>query len=152
MSESFPAPGEKHELELGSQLSPRFNEDGLIPAIVTDAATGDVVMFAWMNRESLARTIECGEAVYWSRSRKEIWHKGATSGNTQKIIEMRIDCDQDALWLKVEVKGHGASCHNGYASCFYREIPTGEKREKGKLVFKQEPVFNPDEVYNTKSI
>ncbi len=149
MSEIFAPQEDKREVELGKQLAPRFNEDGLIPAIVTDAASGEVVMFAWMNRESLARTIECGEAVYWSRSRKEIWHKGATSGNTQKIIEMRIDCDQDALWLKVEVSGHGASCHNGYASCFYREIPTGEMRgkEKGELVFKQEPVFNPDEVY-----
>jgi phosphoribosyl-AMP cyclohydrolase len=147
MSDFFAPRGDKSEVELGTELAPHFNEDGLIPAIVTDAGSGDVVMFAWMNRESLTKTIECGEAVYWSRSRKELWHKGATSGNTQKIVELRIDCDQDVLWLKVEVSGHGASCHNGYPSCFYRQIPVGAERGEGKLVFKEEPVFDPDKVY-----
>lgn len=148
MSDGFAERGDRKEVELGSHLAPKFTEDGLIPAIVTDAASGDVVMFAWMNRESLARTIELGEAVYWSRSRQELWHKGATSGNVQRVVEMRIDCDQDALWLKVEVQGHGASCHNGYPSCFYRAVPTGPDRGDGGLIFKQETVFDPEQVYN----
>ncbi|MEO0454492.1 MAG: phosphoribosyl-AMP cyclohydrolase [Verrucomicrobiota bacterium] len=137
---------DKEKVELGSQLCPKFDDQGLIPAIVTDADSGEVIMFAWMNEESLSRSIEIGEAVFWSRSRKELWHKGATSGNVQTIIEMRIDCDQDALWLKVKVGGHGASCHNGYHGCFYREIPTGENRFDD-LKTHGEPVFNPKDVY-----
>lgn len=116
----FPAPGDKHALEQGTRLTPRFNDQGLIPAVATDARTGDVVMLAWMNAAALSLTITTGEAHYWSRSRQELWHKGATSGHTQKVIEMRIDCDQDTIWIVVEQKG--AACHTGEQSCFYRRV------------------------------
>lgn len=120
----FPAPGSKAELEEGSVLSPRFGADGLITCVTTDFATGEILMVAHMNAEALARTIETGEAWYWSRSRGELWHKGATSGQIQTVREMRVDCDQDALLLKVEVAGDGGCCHTGRRSCFYRRIDT----------------------------
>ncbi|MFL4990150.1 MAG: phosphoribosyl-AMP cyclohydrolase [Microvirga sp.] len=123
-SNSFPAPGSKAELEEGTVLSPRFGADGLITCITTDFATGDILMVAHMNAESLARTIETGEAWYWSRSRGELWHKGATSGQIQTVKEMRVDCDQDALLLKVQVAGDGGCCHTGRRSCFYRKVET----------------------------
>ncbi len=109
-------------IEEGSALAPQFNEDGLMPAIATDAANGVVLMLAWMNAEALNRTIETGEAWYWSRSRQCLWHKGATSGQVQRVEELRVDCDQDAVWLKVHVGGDGGSCHTGRTSCFYRRI------------------------------
>jgi phosphoribosyl-AMP cyclohydrolase len=123
-SNSFPASGSKAELEEGTVLSPRFGADGLITCITTDFATGDILMVAHMNAESLARTIETGEAWYWSRSRGELWHKGATSGQIQTVKEMRVDCDQDALLLKVQVAGDGGCCHTGRRSCFYRKVET----------------------------
>ena len=129
-SNPFPPPGSKTELEEGSILSPRFGADGLVTCIATDAATGEILMVAHMNAEALAKTLETGEAWYWSRSRGELWHKGATSGQVQTVLEMRIDCDQDALLLKVKVAGDGGCCHTGRRSCFYRkvELSNGEPR------------------------
>ena len=124
ISKSFPAPGSKAEPEEGAVLSPRFGADGLITCVTTDLATGEILMVAHMNAEALARTIETGEAWYWSRSRGELWHKGATSGQIQTVKEMRVDCDQDALLLKVQVAGDGGCCHTGRRSCFYRKVET----------------------------
>jgi phosphoribosyl-AMP cyclohydrolase len=123
-SHSFPAPGPKAELEEGTVLSPRFGADGLITCITTDAVTGEILMVAHMNAEALARTLETGEAWYWSRSRGELWHKGATSGQIQTVLEARVDCDQDAVLLKVKVAGDGGCCHTGRRSCFYRKVET----------------------------
>jgi phosphoribosyl-AMP cyclohydrolase len=123
-SNSFPAPASKAELEEGTVLSPRFGADGLITCVTTDFATGEILMVAHVNAEALARTIETGEAWYWSRSRGELWHKGATSGQIQTVREMRVDCDQDALLLKVQVAGDGGCCHTGRRSCFYRKVET----------------------------
>jgi phosphoribosyl-AMP cyclohydrolase len=130
VSNPFPLPGSKTELEEGNTLSPRFGADGLVTCITTDAATGEILMVAHMNAEALARTLETGEAWYWSRSRGELWHKGATSGQVQTVLEMRVDCDQDALLLKVKVAGDGGCCHTGRRSCFYRkvELSNGEPR------------------------
>jgi phosphoribosyl-AMP cyclohydrolase len=116
---------DKHALEHGADLAPRFDENGLIAAIATHAETGEVLMFAWMNAEALALTIATGEAHYWSRSRRELWHKGATSGQIQRIVEARIDCDQDCVWVKVLPQGDGGACHTGARSCFYRVIVDG---------------------------
>jgi phosphoribosyl-AMP cyclohydrolase len=115
----------KTESEEGAVFAPRFDADGLLPVVTTSAATGEVLMFAYMNAEALARTIETSEAHYWSRSRGRLWRKGEESGNTQRVVEMRIDCDQDAIWLKVEQQGKDAACHTGRKSCFYRAIPLG---------------------------
>lgn len=112
------------ELETTTEFRPRFGADGLIPAIVTDAGSGEVVMFAWMNREALDRTIASGNAHYWSRSRKALWLKGETSGNVQSVKELRVDCDQDVVWLAVETAGDGVNCHTGARSCFYRRVDT----------------------------
>lgn len=137
------------QVEEGNNLAPKFDENGLIAAVTTDAKTGDVLMLGYMNAEALAKTIETGEAHYWSRSRKVLWHKGATSGLVQKVVDLRIDDDQDAVWLKVEVAGSGASCHVGYMSCFYRSIPTGEKPTPDLELEYQEAskTFDPSEVY-----
>lgn len=116
----------KEEIEEGTSFSPKFDSDGLITAVATDAKTGDLLMVAWMNAEALARTIETGEAWYWSRSRNELWHKGDTSGQIQTVVELRTDCDQDTVWLKVDVAGDGGCCHVGYRSCFYRRVPQGK--------------------------
>jgi phosphoribosyl-AMP cyclohydrolase len=114
---------DKQHIEEGTLLSPRFDADGLIPCIATDAQTGTVLMFAWMNEEALEKTIKSGEAWYWSRSRKSLWHKGAESGAVQKVTEIRVDCDQDCLLLKVEVSGaRDKTCHTGRDSCFYRVL------------------------------
>jgi phosphoribosyl-AMP cyclohydrolase len=112
----------KAEIEEGARLIPRFGHDGLLTCVTTDAATGELLMVAHMNAEALARTLDTGEAWYWSRSRAELWHKGATSGQVQTVVEMRVDCDQDALWLKVRVAGDGGCCHTGRRSCFYRVV------------------------------
>lgn len=125
---SFPTAPDKAALERGEVLSPRFDASGLMAVVATHAQTGEVLMFAHMNAEALARTLEIGEAVYFSRSRNEIWHKGATSGQIQKVVEMRVDCDQDCLWIKVLPQGDGGACHVGFRSCFYRVV------EDGKLV------------------
>lgn len=122
----FAPPGGKEDLEEGVTLTPRFGPDGLITAVTSDAQSGDLLMVAHMNAEALRLTIETGEVHYWSRSRQQIWHKGDTSGQVQTVMEMRIDCDQDAVWLKVRVGGDGGSCHTGRKSCFYRAVPTGE--------------------------
>jgi phosphoribosyl-AMP cyclohydrolase len=137
------------QVEEGDALAPKFDENGLIPVVTTDAETGELLMHGYMNAEALTKTIQSGEAYYWSRSRQTLWHKGATSGLVQSVVEMRIDDDQDAVWLRVNVAGSGASCHIGYRSCFFREIPTGEP-SKGpiKLVFREtEKTFDPDDVY-----
>jgi phosphoribosyl-AMP cyclohydrolase len=119
----FAPPGDKAALEGSDRLTPRFDRDGLITAIVTDHASGAVLMLAHMNAEALARSIASGDAWYWSRSRQALWRKGETSGNTQRIVEMRVDCDQDAVWL--QVRQEGPACHTGARSCFYRVVPTG---------------------------
>ncbi len=137
------------QVEEGSDLAPRFDADGLLPVVTTSAESGDVLMLGYMNSEALERTIETGEAHYWSRSRQCLWHKGATSGLVQKIVDIRIDDDQDAIWLKVDVAGSGASCHVGYNSCFYRSIPTGKAPSADlKLEYREdEKTFDPLEVY-----
>jgi len=122
---AFPAPGSAEQLEQGATLTPRFGQDGLIAAVATDAATGDVLMLAWMNADALQRTIATGTAHFWSRSRGRIWQKGEESGNRLEIVELRIDCDQDAVWMKVRIAGAGVACHTGARSCFYRVVPTG---------------------------
>jgi len=126
----FPTASSKDALEQGETLSPRFDAAGLIAAVATHAETGEVLMLAWMNAEALQRTIDTGEAHYFSRSRNELWHKGATSGQVQIVDELRIDCDQDAVWLKVLPQGDGGACHTGAVSCFYRAV------EGGRLVRK----------------
>jgi len=137
------------QVEEGDDLAPKFDADGLLPVVTTSAETGDVLMLGYMNSEALERTIETGEAHYWSRSRQCLWHKGATSGLVQKVVDIRIDDDQDAIWLKVEVAGSGASCHVGYNSCFYRSIPTGKAPSPElKLEYREdEKVFDPLDVY-----
>ena len=137
------------EVEEGKFLSPKFDERGLIPVITTDHKSGEVLMHGYMNQESLKLTIEKKEACYWSRSRNAIWHKGKTSGYIQKVIEIRIDDDQDSIWLKVDI-GQGASCHVGYRSCFYRSIPLGkiDNARNIKMRFEEkEKIFDPEEVY-----
>jgi phosphoribosyl-AMP cyclohydrolase len=120
----FAPPGTKLALEEGKDLTPKFDANGLITAVVTDAASGEVLMLAHMNAEALARSIASGDAWYYSRSRQKLWRKGETSGNTQRIVEMRIDCDQDAIWIRVEQKG--PACHTGRKSCFYRVLTASE--------------------------
>ena len=128
----------------------RWNADGLVAAIAQDAASGRVLTLAWMNREALARTAETREAHYWSRSRRKLWRKGEESGHTQRVVELRVDCDQDAVWLKVEQKGPGA-CHTGRASCFYRAIPLGQSGEV-KLEFREAgKAFDPALTYRGQS-
>lgn len=129
-SATFPTAPDKQGLEHGEVLSPRFDANGLIAAIATHADTGEVLMFAWMNAEALDRTINTGEAWYFSRSRDELWRKGATSGQIQTVVEARIDCDQDAVWLKVRPQGDGGACHTGARSCFYRVIEAGKLVER----------------------
>jgi phosphoribosyl-AMP cyclohydrolase len=124
----FPTAPDTHALERGETLAPRFGPDGLITAIAQHAQTGEILMVAYMNAQALARTLEIGEAVYFSRSRGELWHKGATSGQIQKLVELRVDCDQDCILLKVLPQGDGGACHVGFRSCFYRVM------EGGKLV------------------
>ena len=138
------------QVEEGYYLAPKCDEYGLIPVVTTEYTTGELLMHGYMNEEALKKTIQLGEAVYYSRSRKVIWHKGATSGLTQLVKEFRIDDDQDCVWLRVEVQGNGASCHVGYRSCFYRSVPIREEffEKKGTLHYEEtEKVFDPIEVY-----
>ena len=136
------------QVEESSELAPKFDENGLMPVVTTDVNTGDVLMLGYQNEEALKKTIETGEAHYWSRSRKCLWHKGASSGLIQKVKDIRIDDDQDSIWLKVELQGLEASCHVGYKSCFYRSIPVGNIKQEIKLKFKEDKkTFDPDEVY-----
>jgi phosphoribosyl-AMP cyclohydrolase len=142
-------PGSENEREEGTSFAPKFDANGLVTAVVTSAATGEVLMLAHMNEEALARTIETSEAHFWSRSRGRLWRKGETSGNVQRVVEMRIDCDQDALWLKVEPAGAEAACHTGRRSCFYRAISLGGSAAAGVALrfVDAERQFDPDEVY-----
>jgi len=121
----FTPRGDTHAIEEGLALQPKFDADGLIPAIVTDASTGEVLMFAWMDANALALTIETSVGHFWSRSRRALWKKGEESGNVLNVVEMRVDCDQDVVWLRVRVGGDGVACHTGNRSCFYRSVPLG---------------------------
>jgi len=139
------------QVEEGTDLAPKFDAQGLIPAVTTDYSSGELLMHGYMNADALRKTIETGEAHYYSRSRQALWHKGATSGLVQSVRELMIDDDQDCVWLRVDVNG-GASCHVGYRSCFYRRIPAGDGIQSGdgpiNLVFTEtEKVFDPEEVY-----
>ena len=137
------------QVEEGTQLAPKFDADGLIPVVTSSVKTGEVLMLGYMNQEALEKTIATGEAHYWSRSRQILWHKGATSGYVQKVSELRIDDDQDALWMSVTMDGKEASCHVGYRSCFYRAVPTvNTSLDNITLEFKEsEKTFDPEEVY-----
>ena len=137
------------EVEEGKYLSPKFDENGLIPVITTDFQTGDILMHGYMNDEALRKTIETKEVHYWSRSRKKIWRKGQVSGFVQIVKEIRIDDDQDSVWLSVDI-GNGASCHVGYRSCFYRSIPLGKIKngEELEMEFKEKKkIFDPKKIY-----
>ena len=135
------------QVEESTELAPKFDRDGLIPVVTTDFSSGEVLMQGYMNDEAFKQTISLGEAVYYSRSRKTLWHKGKTSGLFQKIKEIRIDDDQDCVWLRVDVQG-GASCHVGYRSCFYRSVPFKGDGSKTILKFEEkEKVFDPKKVY-----
>ena len=133
---------DNNDIEEGLAFQPKFDASGLLTCVATDAATGDVLMVAHMNDEALRKTIASGEAWYFSRSRKALWRKGESSGKTQRVVEMRMDCDQDAIWIKVEQIG-GAACHTGRRSCFYRRVDGGPK-----LTFVDaDKVFDPKAVY-----
>jgi len=137
------------EVEEGKFLEPKFDKNGLIPVITSDFKNGDILMHSYMNEESLKKTIETKEAHYWSRSRKKIWHKGQMSGFFQKVKEIRIDDDQDAVWLSVDI-GKGSSCHVGYRSCFYRSVPLGKIKDMENLEVKFKETkkkFDPKKVY-----
>jgi len=137
------------EIEEGQYLAPKFDKNGLIPVITSDYQSGSILMHGYMNKEALKKTIETKEAHYWSRSRKKIWHKGQVSGFTQKIKEIRIDDDQDSIWILVNI-GKGASCHVGYKSCFYRSVPLGKIKNKKKIKIKfkeKKKIFDPKKVY-----
>ena len=143
----FAQPGSTDDVEEGLSLAPKFDLDGLIACVATDAASGDVLMVAHMNAEALARTIATGEAWYFSRSRRRLWRKGETSGHTQRVVELRIDCDQDAVWIKVAQAG-GAACHTGRRTCFYRAVPIGGGTEGVGLQWRdREKLFDPKVVY-----
>src|SRR6202034_802119 len=142
---SFALPGDASDLEEGAARTPQFGPDGLITCVATDAESGAVLMVAHMNADALAKTIATGEAWYFSRSRGKLWRKGETSGHTQRVVEMRIDCDQDAVWIKVEQSGEGA-CHTGRRSCFYRAVSLGEAAP-AELEFREESRFDPKAVY-----
>ena len=153
MAKRFAARTSIEQVEEGSELAPKFDADGLIPAVTTDYTTGELLMHGYMNSEALEKTIETGEAHYYSRSRRALWHKGATSGLVQKVRELLIDDDQDCIWLRVDLAG-GASCHVGYRSCFYRRVPVGtefERSQSGGHVDLEwtdtQKVFDPQEVY-----
>ena len=137
------------EVEEGKYLAPKFDENGLIPVITTDFQTGDILMHGYMNYEALKKTIETKEVHYWSRSRKKLWRKGQISGFVQIVKEIRIDDDQDSVWLSVDI-GNGSSCHVGYRSCFYRSIPLGKikNEEELEMEFKEKKkIFDPKKVY-----
>ena len=147
---AFPERTTRAEVELGATLQPKFGPDGLIPCITQDHATGEVLMFAFMNAESLAKTLQTGKATYWSRSRNKLWMKGEESGNVQVVRDVYTDCDQDVILIKVEQNGAAnASCHNGYKSCFYRKLERLED-PAFRLAFVSEPLFDPAKVYGKK--
>jgi phosphoribosyl-AMP cyclohydrolase len=146
----FAPRGSTEEVEEGRALAPKFDADGLVTCVATDARSGEVLMVAHMNAEALRKTIESGEAWYFSRSRRALWRKGESSGHVQRVVELRIDCDQDAVWIRVEQQGAGA-CHTGRRSCFYRAVPVG-KTGAVTLEFRDaEQTFDPWKVYGDKS-
>ena len=152
MNPLFTARTSVEQVEEGLFLAPKFDGNGLIPVVTTDVNTGEVLMHAYMNEEALVKTIETGEAHYYSRSRQQLWHKGQSSGLVQKVAQLTIDDDQDCLWMQVIVAGSGASCHVGYRSCFYRRIPTGKSAVSSEqplqLTFTEtEKTFDPKAVY-----
>lgn len=134
------------EIEEGLTFSPKFDASGLVTCVATDSASGDVLMVAHMNDEALRKTIQTGEAWYYSRSRKALWKKGETSGHVQRVVEMRMDCDQDAVWIRVEQKGEGA-CHTGRRSCFYRAVPLGQAGAVTLEFRDGDKTFDPKKVY-----
>ncbi len=144
----FAQRGSSAEVEEGRAFAPKFDADGLLTCVATDARSGEVLMVAHMNAQALANTIATGEAWYFSRSRQSLWRKGETSGHVQRVVEMRVDCDQDAVWIKVEQAGPGA-CHTGRRSCFYRAVPVGEGAKTAvTLEFRDaEKAFDPHDVY-----
>ena len=147
----FAQPGSAADLEEGLALTPKFDADGLVTCVAAEAGSGEVLMVAHMNAEALARTIATGEAWYFSRSRKALWRKGVTSGHVQRVVEVRVDCDQDAVLIKVEQSG--GACHTGRRSCFYRAVPLGQAATKGGAVtleFREDRVFDPASVYPGK--
>jgi phosphoribosyl-AMP cyclohydrolase len=143
----FQSPGSAEEAEEGLAFTPKFDADGLVTCVTTDAVSGEVLMVAHMNAEALKRTIATGEAHYFSRSRRALWRKGETSGHVQRVVEMRVDCDQDAVWLKVEQQGAGA-CHTGRRSCFYRAVPLGQAGAVTLEFRDADQAFDPKEVYS----
>jgi phosphoribosyl-AMP cyclohydrolase len=145
----FPKPGSTEEVEEGRAFAPKFDADGLVTCVATDARSGEVLMVAHMNAQALERTIATGEAWYFSRSRRALWRKGETSGHVQRVVEMRIDCDQDAVWIKVEQEGAGA-CHTGRRSCFYRAVPLGKSGAVTLEFCDAERAFDPKAVYGKK--
>jgi phosphoribosyl-AMP cyclohydrolase len=148
----FMPPGSATDLEEGSVLTPKFDADGLVTCVTTDASSGEVLMVAHMNAEALTKTIATGEAWYFSRSRHALWKKGESSGHTQRVVEMRVDCDQDAVLIRVEQSG--GACHTGRRSCFYRAVPLGTAGTKAGAVtleFREERVFDPATVYPGKN-
>ena len=145
---AFAAPGSTKEVEDGRALTPKFDAAGLVTCVATDAQSGEVLMVAHMNAQALAQTIATGDAWYYSRSRKKLWRKGEESGHTQRVVEMRIDCDQDAIWIQVEQHGPGA-CHTGRRSCFYRTVPLGRDGTV-TLAFEGDKTFDPKSVYRDK--
>jgi phosphoribosyl-AMP cyclohydrolase len=148
MTELFAPRRSIEQVEEGSELAPKFDEHGLIPVVTTDHASGELLMHGYMNAEALRKSIATGEAHYYSRSRKTLWYKGATSGLVQRIRELLIDDDQDCIWMRVDVAGSGASCHVGYRSCFYRRVPLGRDTAGAPLEFTADKkLFDPDEVY-----
>ena len=144
---TFSERGSAEEVEEGRALAPKFDADGLVTCVATDATTGELLMVAYMNGEALAKTIESGEAWYFSRSRRRLWRKGESSGHLQRVVEMRVDCDQDAVWIKVEQAGPGA-CHTGRRSCFYRAVPLGKTPDAALVMeLRAEKAFDPQAVY-----
>ena len=135
------------DVEEGAAFTPRFDAAGLVTCVATDAASGEVLMVAHMNAEALRRTIATGEAWYFSRSRRALWKKGESSGHVQRVKEMRIDCDQDAVWIKVEQQGPGA-CHTGRRSCFYRAVPLGQSGAVSLEFRDADRTFDPGKVYD----
>lgn len=146
---SFAERGSKSEIETGTAFQPKFDADGLIAVVVTDVRTNVVLMVGYMNAEALRRTIETGQAWYWSRSRQAYWKKGEISGQTQHVEEIRTDCDQDAIWIRVTVAGNGATCHVGYNSCFFRKIVPSDGGDISLQRVEKDRVYDPKDVYGT---
>ncbi len=147
---AFSERGSTEQIEEGARLAPKFGADGLVTCVATDAASGELLMVAHMNAEALARTIESGEAWYFSRSRQKLWRKGESSGHVQRVTEMRVDCDQDAVWIKVDQEGPGA-CHTGRRSCFYRAVPLGKAPDRSLVLeLRGDKAFDPRAVYGSK--